>query len=453
MERQKSKGRDSWVVITKIDPVYRDLVSEMPKTRFLGYESDEGDGEVLALALGGRPCSALEAGVRGEVVLDQSPFYAEAGGQVGDIGTLVWDGGEAQVTGTLGRIPGYTFHQVEVRKGRLQVGMKCHAAVDAALRNRTRLNHTATHLLHAALRDVLGDHVKQGGSLVAPDRLRFDFTHFAPLDAAELESIEDLVNRKIRENLEVETLQMDLDEALKSGAMALFDQKYGDRVRVLRVGEFSTELCGGTHARRSGDIGVFKIVSDESVSAGIRRIEAVTGAGAVARFQQDERLLYELSQKLNVAGTQLPDRVEALVRQLRAQEKEIERLRTRLASGAAGSSERTVQVEGVPVVTRIVEELGGSSLRNLADELKAKLSSGVILLANRQPDKVDLVVTVTDDLVGRLDASAIVNAAAALLGGKGGGRKNFAQAGGKESQKLDEAIEAGIQRVRTLLGA
>ena len=451
MERQKTRARESWTAVAKVDPRYRDLVSDMPTTQFLGYETTEADGHVLAMIAENTPQKELGEGAKGEVVLDRTPFYAEAGGQIGDTGRLVWDDGEARVLDTRAKIPGYPFHRVEIVHGTLTVGTQCRAIVDVLRRDRIRLNHTATHLLHAALREVLGDHVKQKGSLVAPDRLRFDFTHFAPVDREELRRIEELTNRKIRENIEVQTDLMDLDAALKSGAMALFEEKYGDRVRVLRVGDFSTELCGGTHVRRSGDIGFLKIVSEESISAGVRRIEAVTGSGALERMQQDANVLADVSDRLNSPVPQLSDRLDAILAQLRSQEKEIERLKNRIASGGSSASERSVDIAGVKLLTRSVEELSGSSIRNLADQLKAQVKSGVILIANRQPDKVDLIVALTDDLVGRLDASAIVRAAAAPLGGKGGGRKDFAQAGGKEVQRLDEAIEAGIETVRAAL--
>jgi alanyl-tRNA synthetase len=452
MERQKATARESWTGGANIDPVLREAVASLPATQFLGYDSDEADATVLALIADGQAAEALEAGQSGEAVLDQSPFYAEAGGQIGDAGSFEWEGGEARVLGTRGRIPGYAFHQVEIRRGTLRAGMRLRATVEAALRNRTRLNHTATHLLHAALREVLGDHVKQAGSYVGPDRLRFDFTHFAALDANEKQQIEELTNRKIRENIDVATEVMDLDAAMQSGAMALFGEKYAGRVRVLRIGDFSTELCGGTHARRSGDIGLFKIVSEESIKAGVRRIEALTGPAAVELVQKEHDLLQELTRLLNTTPEALPERVEAVVRQLRHSDKELERLKTKLASGAAGSSEKIVQVAGVPVLARKVEELGDSSLSNLADELKAQIKSGVVVLVNRHPDRVALRVAVTKDLTGRLNAVDIVRAAAAPVGGKGGGgRPEFAQAGGKEPEGIDAAIEAAIEKVRAAL--
>jgi alanyl-tRNA synthetase len=452
MDRQKGRAREAWSGVAKIDAADRDLVAGMPGTEFLGYECTESEGRVVAMIASGRPCKELVAGSRGDVLLDRTPFYAEAGGQIGDTGILAWNGAEARVLDTRGRIPGYHFHSVEVVRGTLGVGTIVRAVVDRARRDRIRLNHTATHLLHAALREVLGEHVKQKGSLVAPDRLRFDFTHFAPMDKDELERIEELTNRKIRENIEVETEVLDLETALRSGAMALFEEKYGDRVRVLRIGDFSTELCGGTHVRRSGDIGFLKIISEESISSGIRRIEAVTGPGALSRVQHDSGVLQDLSQRLNVTPPQLGDRLDVLLRQLKTQEKEIERLRQRLASGAAGAMERTAQIAGVQVITRVVEDLSSSSLRNLADELRTQVKSGAVLLANRQKDKIDLVVAVTKDLASKLDANLILKAIAAPLGGNGGGRKDFAQGAGSNVERLEDGLEAGLQAVRAQLG-
>jgi alanyl-tRNA synthetase len=451
MDQQKAKAREAWTAVSKVDPVYRNVVSGLPATVFLGYDTVDAESEVLAIMSRGQPGTELPMGASGEVVLHRTPFYAEAGGQVGDTGLLVWEGGEARVTDTRSKIPGYHFHAVEVTQGTLRVGVRLQAVVDRLRRDKIRLNHTATHLLHAALREILGEHVKQKGSLVAPDRLRFDFTHFAPLDAEEIERIEELTNRKIRENIEVLTDVMDLDQALRCGAMALFEEKYGDRVRVLRVGDFSTELCGGTHVTRSGDIGLFKIVSEEGISSGVRRLEAVTGPGAVTRVQQDATILDELGRRLNAGRPQLGERLDVLLSQLRAHEKEIERLRHRLASGTAAASERTIQVDGVQVISRTVEELSGASLKSLADELRSQLKSAVVLLANRQADRVDLVVAVTKDLAPRLDASAILQAVARPLGGKGGGRRDFAQGAGREVQRLEEAFEAGIEKVRAQL--
>ncbi len=454
MDHQKERARESWNAASKAAPVYRELAADLPQTEFLGdlhglpgEPAEEIEARVLGILRDGKIRDRLETGQSGEIVLDRTPFYAEAGGQVADRGILRWQGGRAEVSDAQARIQGTTFHGVTLLEGSLLVGTACSPQIDGEWRKKVRLNHTATHLLHAALREVLGEHVKQKGSLVAPRRLRFDFTHFTQLDDEEIRRVEEITNSKILENLAVETNVMALDQAIEAGAMALFGEKYGQQVRVVKLGSFSTELCGGTHARRSGDIGLCKIVSEESVAAGVRRIEAVTGTEALAYAQQAQALLKNLSQTLSSSLKDLPQRAQSLLHQLKEQEKLVEELRQKLAAGSTAKQE-VRRINGVELLCRTVEELGRSGMRNLADELKKELpDGGVILLVNRHANKVDLVVATAGEGGKKLDAAGIVRAAAKPLGGKGGGRRDFAQAGGKELSKLQEAIEAAATEI------
>lgn len=344
-------------------------------------------------------------------------------------------------------------HSVTVDRGVLKVGDTLDARVDAEKRRRTRANHTATHLLHAALKEVLGLHVKQAGSLVAPDRLRFDFTHFAPLTADEIFEIERLVNEQILRNQPLDTQVQDLETAMASGAVALFGEKYGDRVRVVSVPGFSTELCGGTHVRATGDIGLFKIVSDASIASGVRRLEALTADGAFERYQQDEALLGALAQRFRTTPAELLAQIDQLNDRLRRAEREAESLRMKLASASAASSlDAAREIGGVKVLAQRVGDLDANGMRQLADQLAQKLRSGVVVLGLADDGKASLVVRVTDDLTGRLQAGKLVSEIAAVVGGKGGGKPDMAMAGGKEPEKLDAALEQSFVAVAAMLG-
>ena len=416
------------------------LTLDTPST-FCGYDALEGVGTVTALFKDGAPVKALAQGEAGHVVLDATPFYAESGGQVGDVGVLQADNAEFTVADTvkLGKAHG---HVGTVTRGELNVGDRVQARVDAATRQATVLNHSATHLLHAALRKVLGTHVTQKGSLVAPDRLRFDFSHFQAMTPDELEQVERLVNAEIRRNAPAETKLMPYEAAVAAGAMALFGEKYEDEVRVLKIGEFSTELCGGTHVHRAGDIGLFRIVSEGGVAAGVRRIEAVTGEDALDHAAAAETTLKQVAALLR--GT--PSDVEEKIRQLLDKQKKLERdlaaMKSRLASGqGVDLAESAVEVGGAKVVAARVDGADAKSLREAVDRLKDKLGSAVIVLGVPTEDgKVALVAGVTKDLVGRVKAGDIVGAVAAQVGGRGGGRPDFAQAGGTEPDKLDAAL-------------
>jgi alanyl-tRNA synthetase len=385
----------------------------------------------------------LRAGQTGEVVLDRTPFYPEAGGQVGDTGRLTAaDGLVAEIGDVRRPVPSLVVHTVRVKRGRLQVGNTVEAAVDVGSRGRTARNHTATHLLHAALRLVLGDHVKQAGSLVAPDRLRFDFSHFSPLTHPELDRIEELVNETIWENRSVRTEEKDLDDAVKGGAMALFGEKYGERVRVVSVEDFSQELCGGTHVRATGELGLFKILSQGGVAAGVRRIEAVTGPGAYQHVKREEEVLAESAARLKARPLELADKVEKLTEASRELERELQRLQARLAGGileglVAGAQE----IDGVRVAAGRVDSLDAKGMRELGDHVRARLGSGVVVLVAEADTRVLWVTMATKDITGKVHAGHLARDLAAITGGGGGGRPDMAEAGGKDPSRIPEALQ------------
>ena len=413
------------------------------RTAFEGYTGLEGDGRVVALLRDGTEVHEVSAGDSAEVVLDRTPFYAESGGQVGDAGTLTAAGVRFEVQDTRKRGAAH-LHIGRLLEGHVRVGDVLHAAVDGQQRYATARNHTATHLLHAALRETLGAHVQQKGSLVAPERLRFDFSHLQPVSAEELITIERLVNAQIRANAVAETRLMEYDQAVAAGAMALFGEKYDRDVRVLRVGDFSMELCGGTHVQRAGDIGLFKIVSESGVASGVRRIEAVTGEGAVEFVEQDEALLKEVAHLVRGTREDVKEKVREALDRVRQMEREVRTLKDRLASGqgvdlAAGAHD----VGGVKVLATQVADADAAALRSAVDGLKEKLKSAVVVLASVQaPDKVVLVAGVTADQTGRIKAGELVGAVAARVGGRGGGRADFAQAGGSKPAELEAALAA-----------
>jgi alanyl-tRNA synthetase len=382
-----------------------------------------------------------EAGV---VVLDRTPFYGESGGQVGDCGYLSATGLRLEVTDTT-KATGHHLHHVKVLEGSVTVGDSLQAAVEADVRQRTRLNHSSTHLLHAALRTVLGDHVAQKGSLVDSERLRFDFSHPQAVSPQELKDIEKLVNAQVRANTDVSTRVMSMDDAVAAGAMALFGEKYGDEVRVLAMGEedFSVELCGGIHASRTGDIGLMRIVSESGVASGIRRIEGVTGAGALAAIDLAEQRLAAVCDAVKGTSDNVADKVVSLRGENRELEKEISRLKQKLASSAGGDlTAGAVEVAGVKVLAANVEGADAKSLRDTLDQCKNKLGSGVILLSAITDDKVALAAGVTSDLTSRVKAGDLMREMAQRLGGKGGGRPDMAQGGGTDVAGLPEVLKS-----------
>ena len=389
-----------------------------------------------------------------ELVLDQTPFYAETGGQVGDRGALYSaQTGEkvATVETVYPAVPGLSVHRI-VAASPIAVGDQLRAQVEDASRLSTQRNHTATHLLHAALRQVLGTHVKQAGSVVEPPRLRFDFTHYSALDKAEIEEIERLVSEQILRNTPVETKVMPLDKAIGTGAMALFGEKYGDQVRVVDIPGFSKELCGGTHVRRTGDIGVFKIVYEGSISAGVRRIEAITGEAAIRNYQQASDALHRLAQLVRVSEPELVEQVEKTLAHERALEKQVELLKNRLAQSAMGDLERQVRiVKGVNVLAVRLDGVERQQLRTLVDALRNKLKSAVVVLASSEDSVVSIVTAVTKDLTGKVHAGKLAGAVAQAVGGKGGGRPDMAEAGAKDASALPGALEEVYKSVESLL--
>jgi alanyl-tRNA synthetase len=424
------------------------------KTSFVGYGIEGSlEASIRAILVDGERAESIEAGQKGELVLDATPFYAEAGGQVGDTGYLAKEENRARVVDTIYRGTVIT-HLVEMEAGMLQVGDGVEAIVDLDKRRLAMKNHTATHLLQAALQRVLGPHVKQAGSLVSPDRLRFDFTHYASLTKAEIRKIEDLVNEQVWRNATVETNVMDLDEAMKSGAVALFGEKYQEKVRVVEIPGFSKELCGGTHVPATGTIGLFKIIGEGGISAGVRRIEALTGPASLARFRADEEILDTVQNENKVVRQEIPALIERLQGQVRDLHRQVLDMKAKIARADMDSMlSRTREVRGVKVLACTLPATDRASLRNLADELKQKLGSGVIILGTPQDGKVALVVMVTSDICGRIPAGQIIKQIAPLVGGAGGGKPELAEAGGKDSSKLADAIEKSYSVVEGLLSA
>ncbi|MGB6604809.1 MAG: alanine--tRNA ligase [Steroidobacteraceae bacterium] len=450
MEEQRRRSQEA----SKFGVEVRRTAPLDARTVFKGYEELASPGLVMALRKGGAPVESLAAGDAGEVILDRTPFYAEAGGQVGDTGELTGAGVRFAVADTQKHGAAHV-HIGKLAEGSIRVGDTLDAEVNAERRQATVLNHTATHLLHAALRQVLGSHVQQKGSLVAPDRLRFDFSHFQAVTPAELTEIERLVNTQIRANEPTETRVMDYDGAVAAGAIALFGEKYDKDVRVLRVGDFSMELCGGTHVRRAGDIGLFKITSESGVASGVRRIEALTGEAALDYIEQNDALLRDLAGLVRGSRQDVADKLREQLERNRQMERELRALKDRLASGsgvdlAAGA----VDIQGVKVVATRVEGADASVLRTAVDQLKDRLKSAVVVLASvENASKVVLVVGVTADQTERIKAGELAGAVAALVGGRGGGRADFAQAGGSKPEALDAALSSVQQFVRTRLSA
>ncbi len=426
-----------------------DLMATLPPTEFLGYEQIVSDGRIVALLQDGQPVKKLDTGQQGTVVLDRTPFYAESGGQVGDTGWLSSDNGKARVIDTQKVAGQFHAHQVQLESGQLRSGDTVQAQVDQTRRDAIRLNHTATHLLHKALKDVLGEHVQQKGSLVADDKLRFDFSHFQPVTAEELAQIEQQVNAAIRRDLPAETRLMSYDEAIQSGAVALFGEKYGDRVRVLDIGGYSVELCGGTHVQRTGQIGLFKITQEGSVASGIRRIEAVTGEAALAHVQTRDKLLAELARQLNATPENLSDKACQLLQQQRQLEKKLASLEQKLASQAASAIlDEAEHINGTALLMKAVSGFSVPQLRDMVDRFKQKFQKGVIVLANDTGEKAQLVSGVTQSLVHSIKAGDIIRQLAQSLGGRGGGRPDMAQ-GGAEADKA--ALEKALAQTREKL--
>ena len=446
MDEQRVRSRSAWKGsgAQEMEAAYRELAGRGGRSEFVGYDASGTDGQVLLLVRDGKAVEKAFEGDSIEMVTNRTPLYGEAGGQAGDCGWITGTDFEMEVVDTIKTPADIVVSKGNVLRGTVSTGDTVTLKVDTARRAAIARNHTATHLLHAVLREVVGDHVKQSGSLVAPDRLRFDFTHFSALDAETLERIENQVNKKIRENAVLEVEEMDAEKAFNSGAMALFEEKYGDRVRVVGIGDFSKELCGGTHTERTGDIGFFKIVSESSVAAGVRRIEALTGEGAVNRAQQAFHTLITLADMVKAKPEHLVEKIEKLLSDGKAQEKKVADLKARLLaqSSAPDALVQPKDVNGVKVLVQEVPAEKPAQLRDLADQHKGKLKSGIIVLGSKADKKVMLIAVVTDDLLQRYHAGDIIKELAAMVGGGGGGRSDMAQAGGSKPEKLSEALAA-----------
>ena len=449
MEQQRETARAAGK-FTSTTGLPADLVAQLSPTVFLGYDHlDAGGLQVVALLKDGRPVASVHAGDEAVVILDRTPFYAESGGQVGDTGVLAEQGVEFDVADTLKFAGQFHGHVGRVAKGDLKVGDHVVASVDAARRASTILNHSATHLLHAALREVLGTHVQQKGSLVAPDRLRFDFSHFQPMTQAELAEVERRVNAQIRANSAAEVHHMGMQEALDFGAMALFGEKYGEQVRVLKMGDYSTELCGGTHVGRTGDIGLFKLVGESGVSAGVRRIEAVTGQGALDYVADEERRLAEAADLLGGNAGEVVDKIRALTDRQKKLERELETLKARAASSATSDlGGAAIDVGGIRVLASRLEGFDARALRDAMDRLKQQLGDAVIVLAGTADGKAALVAGVNGAATGRVKAGELLSHVAGQIGGKGGGRPDLAQGGGEDGPALATALQGVPEWVR-----
>ena len=473
LEAEQARARASWKGAAKqtANPAYQQL----PKSEFEGYRQTRSENcEVLAIIHNGRGVQQLEAGYEGEIILDHTPFYAESGGQVGDRGWLYSDDHNtvvADVKGCYYPIQGVRAHQV-FAKQTIRVGDKVDAVVNTDVREATMRNHTATHLLHAGLREVLGKHVKQAGSLVAPNHLRFDFSHFTAVEDEELQDIEDLINKQVLRNTRIEVIEnVPIDVAINEyHAMALFGEKYGDKVRVIRIGDFSTELCGGTHTGATGEIGLIKILKEGSVSSGVRRVEAITGEGSLQHFRKDHQLEHVVSafvspilaQKARKDGAPSDEEIspaEALTLELEKKDAEIKRLTRELdqarmksaSSSTANIGEKIKEVKGVKVLAHRVDNLERAQMRTLVDQLRDKLGSGVVVLGSASNGNVALIVGVTKDLIGRVQAGKVIGPVAQKVGGKGGGRPDLAEAGGKDASALDAALDGAYGVVEEML--
>jgi alanyl-tRNA synthetase len=423
------------------------------KTEFLGYESLEAPARITAIIGDEAELETLAAGAKAEVVLDQTPFYAESGGQVGDHGALYSEAGEkvAVVFETYTPVPGLSVHKVKVT-GAMAKGDAVVAKVDPERRQSTMRNHTATHLLHAALRKVLGNHVKQAGSVVEPGRLRFDFTHYTAMTPEEIAEVERLMNENILVNSGVSTDVMELDQAVEAGAMALFGEKYAEKVRVVSVPGFSKELCGGTHVGRTGDIGMCKVVYEGSISAGVRRIEAITGAGALERFQQATDSLHRVSAALRANEPELVEQVNRLLSQQKALEKEIEQLKNKVAQSQAGGLEdQAREIGGARVLAGRVDGMDRAQMRALVDTLRNRWKTAVVILASAEDSNVAIVGGVTKDLTKKVHAGKLVGEVAKAVGGRGGGRPDMAEAGGKDPGAVDGALKGVYTAVEGML--
>ena len=471
LEAQRARGRSGWKGSGEaaVAGIYRELLEAKGPTRFIGYEDHRSQATIQAILVGGAKRGDVSPGEEAEIIVDRTPFYAESGGQIADTGTIEGlaspspesggggEGGEHacfQVSDVRAPIPGLFVHFGRMKAGTLRVGDVVQLVIEEERRAAIRRNHTATHLLHAALKRVLGDHVAQRGSLVAPDRLRFDFSHFKPLTDEEIAEVEDVVYQEILRNTALDVRERRLEDAMAEGVVALFGEKYGDRVRVVKVPGFSAELCGGTHVRRTGDIGAFKIISESNIQAGVRRVEAVTGWAILKRLRDQERHLRALAASLNASSGDLEPRLHKLLDEKRHMEKTIAELKRKMLEGTGAADtiqDRTKTIEGIPVLSLLLEDVDAKSLREAADRYRNRLGSGVVCLGTRQGPKATLLVALTKDLTSRLSAGDIIKAWAPRINGGGGGRRDMAQAGGRSPERLETAMDEVYEIVRTRL--
>lgn len=450
MQEQRKRSQDSGAF--QVD--YNNVINVDGETNFLGYDLVEARATVQGLLKGGQSCKRAEEGDEVVVILDQTPFYGESGGQIGDTGYLTTDSGRLEVRDTT-KAQGHHLHHAVVVSGSVVSGDGVLATIDQSLRTRIKANHSATHLMHEALRQVLGEHVQQKGSLVDADKLRFDFSHSEAVTAEQLSKVADIVNDQVRGNSEVLTQEMGMEAAIEAGATALFGEKYGDEVRVLTMGtdRFSVELCGGTHVGRTGDIGVFRVVSEGGVAAGVRRIEAVTGVGALEDIARADRALADICDVVKGSPENAADKVVSLRKELRELEKQVTQLKQKLATGAGADLTADAQdISGIKVLGTVVDGADASTLRQTLDHCKSKLGSGVVLLAAVDGEKISLVAGVTADLTDRVKAGDLMKEFAGRIGGKGGGRPDMAQGGGTDVAALKPVLSELSSWVAEQLG-
>lgn len=448
MEEQRLKAREAWKGSGEIKAheIYNKLSGSGVKTNFVGYHTDVTSSKILSLIKDGTGVNTVSQGDQVEIITGETPFYGESGGQAGDIGSIMGKGFELTVVDTKKPLPDLIVHHCTVKEGTVSTGDTVELTPDLSVRKATSRHHTATHLLHTALRNVLGEHVRQAGSLVGPMRLRFDFSHFSAISEKELDKIEHMVNEKIMENLEVNTDTLSYKDAVAKGALAFFDEKYGDTVRMVNVEGFSRELCGGIHVKRTGDIGLVKITGDSSVAAGVRRIEAVAGAAALKMIAEEEDVLNETASMVKASTKELPEKISKLIQQHKTLEKEIEGLKARLKSSDATTIlEQIKTVKGIKVLASEVTAEKPDDLRQMADVLQAKIQSGIIVLGSKANGKAFILAAVTKDLSGKFNAGSIIKELAPVIGGKGGGKTDMAQGGGDNPAGLKEALERVYQ--------
>jgi alanyl-tRNA synthetase len=443
MEGQRRRAREAWEgEMGKLPPIYQELMAEGVAAQFVGYETLQAFSEVMRIIKKGQFATAARQGEEVEIITAQTPFYGEAGGQVGDLGVIQGEDLLIEVRDTIRPLPELIIHQGVIKEGTVQKGDRVQLQVDGELRQATARNHTATHILQAALREVVGGHINQAGSLVSPERLRFDFTHYEAIDQETLERIETLVNRWIWEDTPVSVEVMATEEAIAGGATALFGEKYGEEARVLSLGEYSQELCGGTHVTRTGEIGIFKLLSESGVAAGVRRIEALTGAGALNYLRAQEHELKEAAQLLKARPGEVASKTEKLLGGQRTLEREIEALRRRLATAGTTGGPEVKEVKGVKVVAFRADGVDPKGLREMGDGIKAKIGSGIVLVGGEHEGKITLVLMVTKDRAKQFPADELIQGIAEKIGGKGGGNPNLARTGSGRVEKLDDALKA-----------